>query len=381
MPLKYLFRLLLCIVFSIGLSAQEKESWFKENFISKEDGAVDLSVYLDNAVGIIPMPIIITEPAVGFGGGLSLVYFHRRKKNAQGEVQKGLPPSLSTIAGAYTANGTYVILGAHQGSYLNDFLRYTGAIGHPSVNLKFFGDASLGARAGLDFNLQGFLVFQEFLTRVKKDLPLFLGFNYIYFGNKVKFNIGDQEIDPDLITDTNTAGINFVAAFDRRDNIFTPNRGGFAAIDFGIHDQALGGSRNYNNFAFRGYYYLDFINRVVLGLRYNFHYKWGDVPFFELPFINLRGIPALRYQGNMVNTAEVEARINVYKRWSVMGFAGTGTATDNFAAINADSFKSIIGTGFRYELARDYGLHMGVDFAFGPEQFAWYLTFGSNWFR
>ena len=39
------------------------------------------------------------------------------------------------------------------------------------------------------------------------------------------------------------------------------------------------------------------------------------------------------------------------------------------------------GGGFRYLLARDYGLHAGVDIARGPEQWAWNITIGSHWRR
>jgi glucose/arabinose dehydrogenase len=39
------------------------------------------------------------------------------------------------------------------------------------------------------------------------------------------------------------------------------------------------------------------------------------------------------------------------------------------------------GAGFRYELASKYGLHMGVDVAFGPDGPAFYVQFGSAWMR
>jgi hypothetical protein len=35
------------------------------------------------------------------------------------------------------------------------------------------------------------------------------------------------------------------------------------------------------------------------------------------------------------------------------------------------------GFGFRYELARKYGIHMGLDFAFGPDNAAVYIQVGS----
>jgi glucose/arabinose dehydrogenase len=39
------------------------------------------------------------------------------------------------------------------------------------------------------------------------------------------------------------------------------------------------------------------------------------------------------------------------------------------------------GGGFRYELARKYKLHMGLDVAFGPDGPALYVQFGSAWMR
>ena len=39
------------------------------------------------------------------------------------------------------------------------------------------------------------------------------------------------------------------------------------------------------------------------------------------------------------------------------------------------------GTGLRYEIARDYGLHLGLDLAFGPHGAAIYVQVGSAWAR
>jgi len=37
--------------------------------------------------------------------------------------------------------------------------------------------------------------------------------------------------------------------------------------------------------------------------------------------------------------------------------------------------------GFRYLIAREHGLHMGVDLARGPDGWAVYVVFGSAWLR
>jgi hypothetical protein len=39
------------------------------------------------------------------------------------------------------------------------------------------------------------------------------------------------------------------------------------------------------------------------------------------------------------------------------------------------------GGGFRYLLARLFGLKMGIDVARGPEDWAFYVVFGSAWLR
>ncbi len=37
------------------------------------------------------------------------------------------------------------------------------------------------------------------------------------------------------------------------------------------------------------------------------------------------------------------------------------------------------GSGFRYLIARRYGMTMGIDIARGPEETAWYIQAGSSW--
>jgi hypothetical protein len=37
------------------------------------------------------------------------------------------------------------------------------------------------------------------------------------------------------------------------------------------------------------------------------------------------------------------------------------------------------GGGFRYLLARQFGVRAGLDVARGPEDWAWYVVFGNAW--
>ena len=156
MPLTFprlqLIFLILCLVVSSSKSLQSQN--FKDMFISKEDGAVDMSAFLNSTTGFLPIPIIITEPAVGFGGGLALAYFHKGKAFDNAGT-KGLSPTVSFAAGAYTTNGTWLAIGGHQGSYLKDRIRYLGVIGYVSPNLTFYGAGIDRLDGRYEFNMKG----------------------------------------------------------------------------------------------------------------------------------------------------------------------------------------------------------------------------------
>ena len=103
----------------------------------------------------IAIPIIITEPAVGYGLGAAFAHFHKKKGGTDtgetshapaltadtaakpGKEQK-VPPTISGIAAAYTENGTWGVGIAHTASWKKDRMRYTGAVGYAHVVSSFY---------------------------------------------------------------------------------------------------------------------------------------------------------------------------------------------------------------------------------------------------
>ncbi len=53
----------------------------------------------------------------------------------------------------------------------------------------------------------------------------------------------------------------------------------------------------------------------------------------------------------------------------------------NEAGKTRESTVTAGGAGFRYLVARTYGLHMGLDVAWGPDEPVLYVVFGSPWLR
>jgi hypothetical protein len=103
---------------------------------------------------IIPIPIFITEPAIGYGLGAAVGYFHKKKDGSDtpeklapaltaetaaqvGKRQKA-PPTISGVAGAYTEKGTWGFGGAHSASWKKDTIRYLGVVGYAHVVSTFY---------------------------------------------------------------------------------------------------------------------------------------------------------------------------------------------------------------------------------------------------
>ena len=89
-------------------------------------------------------------------------------------------------------------------------------------------------------------------------------------------------------------------------------------------EEELGSDADYQVLQTRSRGYAQVHEKVVLALRVDTEWSFGDTPFFALPAIRARGVPATRYQNEYSVSSEFQARWNVWKRWSLIGFAGLG---------------------------------------------------------
>lgn len=366
---------------------------FFDNFIDPEDGQFDASQWLVDRKGFLPVPIFITEPAVGFGLGVGLLFFHGKKEKDNDNIAtseseldvKGsdsLPPSISAVFGLYTENDTWGGGGFHFGSWKEDRWRYLGGLGYASMNLDFYGfGEGILQDFSIPYNIRGLFLLQQLKYRIGKT-NLFLGGKYTYLNSEIEFDLGLGGYNiPNLKLESSDGGLGIVGTYDTRDNIFTPNHGWQVDVEGMFHGEAIGGDYTYQKYKTQGITYLDIHKDVVLGLRLDGRFSDGDIPFYALPYIDLRGIPALRYQGDTVVMGEVEARWGFYKRWSLVGFTGVGWAADSLGDLGNATSRHTIGTGLRYFLAKKLGIHGGFDIAHGPEDWVFYIQIGGAWGR
>lgn len=352
----------------------------------REDGALDLSYWLAEKKGFLPILMPITEPAIGYGLGGAALFLHQSIAELQSEAGKtptgkARPPSMTAVGGMATENGSWGFGGGHMGVWAEDRLRYLGGLGGASVNLSFHGMANAFGGKGFDYMLKGGGLVQELTARLGKT-DFSAGARYTFFRVNSRFDL-ETKIPgvPEREFTSNNGGLGFILGYDSRDNIFTPNRGIHVKVRTTFYGSAFGGDSNYQKIEGFAIGYLDLHPKLVLGLRLDGRFSSGQVPFYALPFIDLRGVPVMRYQGKDAVVAEVEARWNFYRRWSAVGFLGAGTVTTKFDQLDRRPNVYSQGVGIRYRIARLFGLDAGIDVAHSSGEWAVYIQVGSAWAR
>lgn len=346
-----------------------------------EDGAIDISSFLDEPEGFMPIPIIVTEPAVGYGGGLAVVFFHPQKKKYNVDV----PPNISGVAGLGTQNKTWLVALFHMHIWGPDKVRSTTAVAKPVIHIKYYGNNNdYLSQNPVNLELNAWVAFERVMVRIAKT-DLFLGGSYVFFTTK---NTLDTLADKPLINKIlskldGRSTISMLvpqANWDSRDNIFTPLKGLNTGVEFTYSATWLGSDNNF--YKLNPYFlaYQPISKKVFSAWRFDASFMFGDAPLYALPYIQLRGVPAMRYQSDNTMLVETEWRFVAYKRWSVDVFTGTGKAFTAFNQFGDATWVYNYGFGIRYELARTYGMHVGIDFAWSNNrEFAFYIIVGTAW--
>ncbi len=366
---------ILIVLFLLGsVSSIHSQSFFNK-FKDSVDGALDLSYFLKDLNGVLPIISPITEPAVGYGAAVAGLYFIPKEGNSKGYQR----PDIAGIGGGYTANGTWFVGGGYIGFWKKDRLRYRGVIGYGDINLDYYSPLLNKPK---EFNLSSFFFLQQAVLRLGKS-DFFLGGKYQLTKTNIDF-FEDKEI-PEIIDlkdfELWNSGISIISEFENLNNVFSPTKGMRIHLSYDQNLEIIGSDKNWGKVNFFSQMYFPVNNIWIPALRIESHLATGDIPFYAKPFVQLRGIPALRYQGDITILAETEQLVNISSRWGLVGFTGIGTAFNTNDNFKSEELIWNAGGGFRYLIARFMGLKMGLDVARGPEDWAVYVVFGSSWLK
>ena len=290
-----------------------------------------------------------------------------------------------------TENGTWVGAAFHMGYWREDTIRSTTAAGYINVNIDLYLK-----NLPLPLNINGYMAYQELMFRLGES-NFFLGGNYVYVNNTIGSTADSltgkliNAVQPEI----KMGGLSAIFQYDSRDTTFTPSSGLFAKLTTRRFDENFGGEQNFWRNGVKAFYFIPAGDTLVIGLRAEGENvsasNQDSIPIYSYPSINMRGIPAMRYQGEKMTMAELQLRWEFINRWNIVAFGGGGKVFGEPYAYNnilkqptvtfaeAD-FHPAGGLGFRYELARKFRMWGGMDFATSEDKnFAFYFTVGSAW--
>lgn len=373
-----------------GVTAQQKKSPSMKDTL---DGKFDVSGYLTEANGFIPVPYIITEPSLGgFGGAIAPIFINKMPPyldTIHGKpVRTPVAPNVTGGAAAYTLNGTWLLMGFRSGTLVRSRIKYLIGGGYVNLNMNFYPEVSHLGEKELQFNIRMVPVVMQATKRLGIS-HWYAGMKYIFLKANARYVGKDtpDSLTKPLESDKLISALGAVVELDARDNIFTPDQGIKFHTDASRSDNIFGSDFDFWRLNYYAYGYLPVTEghagngKFIAGLRLEGQQVFGDLPFYMKPYLNLRGVPAERYQGDATLLSEVELRWDVVRRWSAVFFSGLGTAFNDWSDLGSSSWVNSYGAGFRYLLAREFKLRMGVDVAHGPGTWAYYIVFGSNWLR
>ncbi|MFS4460940.1 glyceraldehyde-3-phosphate dehydrogenase [Bdellovibrio sp. HCB2-146] len=364
---------------AIAIHFVVSSSFAESIFIDPEDGYLDGSRWLLEHSGFLPVPIIITEPAVGVGGGLALVFMEKNKDAPRpGHFS---PPTITGVGAFGTDNQSWGGFGFYIKNWDQDRWRYMGGVGYASLNLTFYGFGGFPGVDDLkmDYNLKGAFLVQDLRHRLGES-NFFYGGRYLYSDLEAKFEGDKPEFLVDKAIENRNGGLAILGNYDSRDNTLSPQSGLLSELRYYFFSENFGGDLDYNLGAWdtQGYFKWS----EAWGASARLLGKWinGSAPFYAKPYIDLRGIAKQRYQGDYALSTEVELRWRPHPRWQYSVFGGAGKAVTDTEQISDSETAGTYGAGFRYLIARLVGFQMGIDIARGPDETVFYIQAGTAWF-
>lgn len=381
--LKLIWKLFVLLGISLSVAGQKKSVSLKDSL----DGAFDLSDYIIDAHGFVPIPLIITEPALGgFGGALIPVFIKKRPPyidSVDGDVlTTPVAPDITGGIFAYTANNSHILAGFRSGTLIKPRIKYLVGGAYAYINMSFYRTFDQLGEKEFKINIKSLPLFVQASKRIGLS-HWYAGLKYLFLKTETRYE-GTSVLDSlaeSMEFSSTVSQLGALVELDTRDNIFTPDNGLKLHLDGMWSDKFLGSDFDYWKLNYYGYAYARLFPKWIGGLRLDGQQAIGDPPFYLLPFLDMRGLPSVRYQGKAGLLAEGELRWDFVRRWSLMLYGGTGKAFDNWSDWDNANWVASYGTGFRYLLARKFKLRAGVDLARGPESWAYYIVFGSKWLK
>lgn len=315
-----------------------------------------------NELVIAPLPL--SNPAIGTGLGLAVVYTIARK-----QADSKTPPTTLGGGGFYTDNDSWAG-GAGVKLYLKeDRYRVTlgGALG--KVNYELFSAGPDGGGIPIKQEAKGLL--GEVMVGLGKRW--YAGLRASYGTTTVGLQRGGSgtiPLPPGQL-DVTLAALGLKGEHDSRDSVFYPTAGSHTEFLVSLSDTALGSDFTYTKTTLSYSDYIKLGEPVVLAWQAAGCSAGENAPFFDLCLFGtdnmLRGYTTGRYLDRWTVGAQAEVRWRFAHRWITTAFAGVGDVKPMYGPSDDTEVLPAGGVGLQWIAAAASMITVRIDYAVGKD--------------
>jgi outer membrane protein assembly factor BamA len=322
--------------------------------------------------GIAAIPLINYNRTQGIIlGAVVSKYYKINKKDS-------LSPSSNTgIAGIYTEKQSYALFLYSQLFLAQDRWRIRAAVGTLDINFQFYlEDPVLSTGNFSNYSTKANLV----VLQVQRNI-----FKRIYFGPTGSFIKSTTTFSfpgasgQDSVNKSTLNNIGYIISNDTRDHVQYPTRGMFLNFKNQFYRNWIGSNYEFVRYivTYNQFFKLSKTDdKHVLVARATMNIATGDVPFEGQTVVggdDIRGYSQGKYRNDQVYTLQTEYRLNFYRKWGLVAFAGLATAVAKFSDITENQLLPGVGGGVRFRMLPSEKVNIGVDAGVGRGDYS--ITF------
>ena len=323
---------------------------------------------------VTPMfaPIPMKNTQLGWGLMLLAGVIHRF------DADTTIKPSTGMVGAFYTENDSWGVMALEMARLAHDRLRLRAMAGHMEINYRFYGIGEENGEAGQSVRIDQTINMALGSALVRTVGQLYLGFSAAYMQNTVNLPDTLLAIAPPSLLDrakTTLFAPGVQAEIDTRNDDYWPLSGNWVTFKSFFFGSALGGERKFQRYLpYWSHYQRLSGDQVLLATNVNACAASGNTPFYALCSVGagmggLRGYTQGRYRDTVMTTAQSELRLHTYDgRLGAVAFAGFGMVAPNIGDIFNAKVLPAGGLGLRYQLTKDYPMHLRLDYAWGRDE-------------
>ena len=325
---------------------------------------------------IAPLPI--SSPALGTGIVPIVGYIFPLSTRDQVS-----PPSVIGGAGLVTDNGSRAFALAGNFYFKRDRYHAAAVYAHGNLNYNLYGIGTAAGNADqkLPLTQKGQLFFGEFLRRV--GWKFFLGPRFFSGDSIITIRTSGGGVPPpaDLGLRTNLRAVGAHLQRDTRPNRFYPRNGTLLDFTADFFSKDLGSKYSFKSYRFNFSKFASLGKKQVLAYNLGICGTGGQPPFYGNCAYGtnnqLRGYTAGRYLDRYMVSTQLEYRLELPKRFGIVGFGGIGEVVPGGDQLfKSRNFLPSGGGGIRFVLSKQYHVNLRADAAVGKNGHTWALGVG-----